>query len=130
MARTPSQDMFEEAFGSPDGQAEHDGPEQGDPSLQPIDSRDVELDYWRLGGLFFPATLIRLGKRWVVALDVLILAALIGFAAFGSPLLAAAMLLVAVVVSVYELTSIDRWTAEHNARAAARRAEALRRREG
>ena len=127
MARNASQDLYEESFGSPDDQTEHPA-EHADLSLEYLDRRDVQLEYWRFQGLFFPAMLVQLGKAWVVVLDVLLLLAILGFGLGGLWPVSMVLVVVMLVLAIYEYTSLDGWTDEHNERVSARR-EALRRRE-
>lgn len=129
MARTESQELFDEAFGSPEDRKEHGGRPQTDPSLEFVDPRDAELDYWRFGGIFFYPMLIRLGKGWMIALEVAVLVAIGGSAALGLPLLGVAMVLALLLLSVYQLVSIHGWTDAYNARVAARRADVIKRRD-
>ena len=126
MTHNPSQDLYEETFGSPDDQAEPSSPTYGDPSLEYLDRRDVQLEYWRWGGLYFFATLIGLGKAWVVAAQALLLVGMVVLGLLGLWPVSIALLVVALVLAYYEYTSLDQWTDEYNERVSTRREAAKR----
>jgi hypothetical protein len=129
MARTPSQDLFDEAFGSDEDRRAHGILMRVDPALEPVDPREVELDYWRFGGLLFFPMLVRLGKGWLVGLEALVMIVLVACVALTMIPAAIGMLLLLIAISLYELGHLDAWSTEHNARVAARRAMARRRRD-